>query len=65
MRHRKALWGIAAAGAALLALAALAARRRGGRQGRAVPPLPSNPYRRFYTAPRRLEELAPRPPRRM
>lgn len=28
-----------------------------------TPPLPGNPYRRFYTSPRRLEELTPRPPK--
>ena len=28
-----------------------------------TPPLPENPYRRFYTSPRRLEDLAPRPPK--
>lgn len=27
-----------------------------------TPPLPDNPYRRFYTRQRRLEDLAPRPP---
>lgn len=26
------------------------------------PALPDNPYRRFYTPQRRLEDLAPRPP---
>ncbi len=25
-------------------------------------PLPENPYRRFFTRPRRLEELIPAPP---
>ena len=27
------------------------------------PALPDNPYRRFYTRQRRLEELTPRPPK--
>lgn len=27
----------------------------------AAPPLPDNPYRRFYTPPRRFEDLARRP----
>ena len=29
----------------------------------ASPALPDNPYRRFYTRQRRLEELTPRPPK--
>lgn len=47
------------------ALARLLAALRGrGKQPPAAPPsLPSNPYRRFYTRPRRLEDLAPRPPK--
>ena len=32
------------------------------RPARPQPPLPDNPYHRFYTRPRRLEELIPRPP---
>lgn len=35
--------------------------RRGRPAARKGPPLPDNPYHRFYTRPRRLEELAPRP----
>lgn len=44
-------------------LAKILGRRPRKPNARQTPPLPPNPYRRFYTAPRRLEDLAPRPPK--
>ncbi|MBE5037595.1 hypothetical protein INF35_07340 [Subdoligranulum sp. DSM 109015] len=44
-------------------LARILGRRPRKPEPRQTPPLPQNPYRRFYTAPRRLEDLAPRPPK--
>lgn len=38
-------------------------RRLTGNKAPAKPPLPDNPYHRFYTRTRSLEELIPRPPR--
>lgn len=38
-------------------------RRLTGNRAPEKPPLPDNPYHRFYTRTRRLEELIPRPPR--
>lgn len=55
--------GILLAGLALLAAGAAAAAARQSRgRGPALPPLPDNPYHRFYTKTRRLEELIPPPP---
>lgn len=56
---RPKLWPILPAACLLLAAAVACRRRR--RRRRAAPPLPDNPYHRFYTQNRRIEELAPRP----
>ena len=54
--QRRALPAVLAA--VLLAALALRLARRRRPAARPGPPLPPNPYHRFYT--RRLEELAPR-----
>ena len=56
--QRRALPAVLAA--VLLAALALRLARRRRPAARPGPPLPPNPYHRFYTPPRRLEELAPR-----